>query len=121
VKYLQGVSTLRVSEEKCNGCGVCTLVCPHGVLVLANGSVGIVEQDACMECGACAMNCPTGAVTVRAGVGCAQAIINSALGRTSDCCCSTNDYGVKTSGEGSSDSGCGCENTQEREKGTGCC
>jgi hypothetical protein len=40
-----------------------------------------------MECGACARNCPTEAVTVQAGVGCAAAVINTALGRSSSSCC----------------------------------
>jgi hypothetical protein len=41
-----------------------------------------------MECGACAQNCPTEAVTVQHGVGCAAAVINTALGRDpSSCCC----------------------------------
>jgi ferredoxin len=39
----------------------------------------IVDRDACMECGACAMNCPEDALTVRAGVGCAYAILVGSL------------------------------------------
>ena len=50
-------------------------------------TVRIANKDACMECGACAMNCPTKALTVQAGVGCAAAVINSALGREGSCCC----------------------------------
>ena len=53
-----------------------------------NGHAGIKNKDLCMECGACARNCPTEAVTVQAGVGCAAAVINAALGRNaSSCCC----------------------------------
>jgi len=37
--------------------------------------------DTCMECGACARNCPTEAITVRAGVGCATAVFDDALGQ----------------------------------------
>ena len=36
---------------------------------------------------ACALNCETEAITVAAGVGCATAVINAALGRESTCCC----------------------------------
>jgi ferredoxin len=32
-----------------------------------------------MECGACQLNCPTGAIAVDSGVGCAAAMIASAL------------------------------------------
>jgi len=55
---------------------------------MQNGSASIENRDHCMECGACARNCPTEAITVKAGVGCAAAVINSALGRDgSSCCC----------------------------------
>jgi len=40
-----------------------------------------------MECGACMQNCPAEAITVKSGVGCANAVINSLLGRKSDSCC----------------------------------
>jgi len=86
--YLKDVTTLRLVSEKCTGCGMCLVVCPHAVLALNNGKVQIENRDACMECGACAQNCPFDAVTVKAGVGCAAAVINSALGRNnSSCCC----------------------------------
>ena len=88
--YLKDVVTLKLDEEKCGGCGMCLVVCPHAVLSQNNGRVRIENRDACMECGACAQNCPTQALTVRSGVGCAAAVINSALGRNknkSSCCC----------------------------------
>lgn len=87
--YLKDVVTLRVDEEKCIGCGMCVTVCPHEVLSLPDGKVQVVNRDACMECGACARNCPTNAVTVKSGVGCAAAVINSALGRKNSACCCT--------------------------------
>ena len=87
--YLRDVVTLKLEGEKCIGCGMCLLVCPHAVLSPNNGKVEIGDRDACMECGACEQNCPVKAVTVRSGVGCATAIINSALGRKSSSCCCT--------------------------------
>jgi NAD-dependent dihydropyrimidine dehydrogenase PreA subunit len=39
----------------------------------------IVDREACMECGACANNCETGAIRVRAGVGCALALIQGMI------------------------------------------
>jgi len=89
--YLKDVVTLKLDEEKCTGCGTCLFVCPHAVLRGTNGKVEIRDRDACMECGACSRNCPAQAVTVRAGVGCATAVINSVLGRKSASCCCTID------------------------------
>ena len=86
--YLKNVVTLALDSEKCVGCGMCALVCPHAVMVMENGMARIDKRDACMECGACVQNCPAEAVSVDAGVGCAAAVINSALGRSGgDCCC----------------------------------
>jgi ferredoxin len=85
--YLKNVVTLKLDPQKCVGCGMCTVVCPHAVLGLANGKVQIENRDACMECGACSTNCPVEAITVQAGVGCAAAVINSALGRKNTSCC----------------------------------
>ena len=86
--YLKDVVTLKLDEQKCVGCGMCLVVCPHAVLSPENGRVRIENRDACMECGACAQNCPTQALRVKAGVGCAAAVIHSALGRKdSSCCC----------------------------------
>ncbi|MCF8034600.1 MAG: 4Fe-4S binding protein [Desulfarculaceae bacterium] len=89
LQYLKDVTTLRANPELCLGCGLCLEVCPHGVLELRDQRVAVARQDDCMECGACMINCPAGALHVQAGVGCAQAVINSALGRTGDSCCCT--------------------------------
>lgn len=86
-EYLPNVVSLALDQEKCLGCGLCLEVCPQGVLAMDQGLVVLARRDACMECGACMLNCPSGALTVQAGVGCAQAVINSALGRQSSSCC----------------------------------
>lgn len=85
--YLKDVVTLSFDPEKCYGCGMCLEVCPQGVLARDNGKIRIEDRDACMECGACAKNCPAEALKVHIGVGCAAAVINAALGRTSSSCC----------------------------------
>jgi NAD-dependent dihydropyrimidine dehydrogenase PreA subunit len=85
--YLKDVVTLQLDHDKCVGCGMCLIVCPHAVFSMNNGSAMIENRDACMECGACAQNCPAEAVRVQAGVGCAAAVINTALGRESSSCC----------------------------------
>lgn len=85
--YLKDVVTLGLDRDKCIGCGMCTQVCPHAVFAIREGKAQIRDRDACMECGACARNCPVGAISVEAGVGCAQAVLHSwATGKT-ECGC----------------------------------
>ena len=78
-RYLADVVTLALDDAKCTGCGLCTHVCPRGVLAIENDEAVIVDRDACMECGACASNCATHALTVRHGVGCAAAVLNGMM------------------------------------------
>ena len=86
LRYMSGVVTLALDSDKCNGCRMCTLVCPHAVFVVGNGKAQIVDRDGCMECGACAMNCPEGAIAVTSGVGCAYAILKGKLQGTEPTC-----------------------------------
>ena len=80
--YLKNVNTLQLNRDICNGCAMCTVVCPHAVFIIKEKKASIQYKDFCMECGACAMNCPTGALTVRSGVGCATGILNGLLRKT---------------------------------------
>ena len=91
LRYLRNVATLQLDQELCIGCGMCEIVCPHAVFKMADGLAQIYDRDACMECGACSLNCETEAISVQSGVGCASAVINTALGRTNDCCCVIDD------------------------------
>lgn len=92
--YLRNVSTLDYNSGRCNGCGRCVEVCPHGVFSLTEGRASVIERDRCMECGACARNCATGAITVDAGVGCAQALIRSMVsGGEASCGCGSSTNG----------------------------
>ena len=84
--YLPDVVTLRMYEDKCNGCGMCIKVCPHEVLGLSGKKAHIIRSEYCMECGACAMNCPSGAISVNSGVGCAAGIINGVLRNSEPTC-----------------------------------
>jgi ferredoxin len=87
MRYLDNVATLVLDARKCMGCGVCTCVCPHGVLALSGRQVEIVDLNGCMECGACTNNCPTKALKVTPGVGCAAYIIKTWLKGKSKTAC----------------------------------
>ena len=91
LRYLEEAVTLGFDAEKCTGCQVCTIVCPHGVFAMgADKRATIVDRGACMECGACALNCAWGAISVKPGVGCAEAIIHSWIyGGEPTCGCAT--------------------------------
>lgn len=86
MRYLPGVVTLELDTYRCNGCRMCTLVCPHAVFAVHNGKAEMVDRDGCMECGACAMNCPEGALSVNSGVGCAYALLKGKLQGTGPTC-----------------------------------
>lgn len=89
--YLEDVITLKLDKDKCNGCTMCTIVCPHAVFIMKEKRAFIQNKNSCMECGACAINCPTEAIQVRSGVGCATGIINGILkGTEPSCGCAEN-------------------------------
>lgn len=84
--YMKNGETLSLDGETCIGCGECVNVCPHAVFRIESRKASIHMRAACMECGACAHNCPVGALSVKAGVGCAGAIIIGKLrGTAPDC------------------------------------
>jgi ferredoxin len=75
LRYIETALTLKLSEKKCVGCGMCEIVCPHGVFLVDDRKARILDKGLCIECGACARNCPAGAISVKTGVGCATAVL----------------------------------------------
>jgi NAD-dependent dihydropyrimidine dehydrogenase PreA subunit len=86
MQYLKNVVTLKLDSELCNGCGTCSVVCPHAVFEIRNGKALIIDINDCMECGACALNCKRNAISVKSGVGCAAGILNGILKGTEPTC-----------------------------------
>ena len=90
MRYLESVVSLEFDDALCNGCGMCVAVCPHAVFRLEHKRAVLADRGACMECGACAKNCEEGAIRVRAGVGCAAAVLRGMLsGAEPACGCSS--------------------------------
>ncbi len=52
-----------VVSEGCNGCGLCARYCPHGALVVRDGSLSF-DRCLCTSCGLCVEVCPFGAMAL---------------------------------------------------------
>lgn len=118
--YLKNVVTLQLDTKACNGCGMCAIVCPHGVFGIEDRKAAIADIDACIECGACVINCPVNAIWVQTGAGCATGVLLGAIGKGSEC---SSACGVSPAVNGLTQTGC-CGPRTENEKadgGTSCC
>jgi NAD-dependent dihydropyrimidine dehydrogenase PreA subunit len=100
LSYLRNGESLTLDPARCRGCRQCIEVCPHAVFAIVDGRSSIRDRAACMECGACARNCANTAIAVRAGVGCAAAIIGGMLrgsqptcGGSGSACCGSSSAG----------------------------
>jgi nitroreductase/NAD-dependent dihydropyrimidine dehydrogenase PreA subunit len=60
------MSAIIVEKDLCTRCGICSEVCPMGIIVPAKeeGAVPETSADACIRCGHCEVFCPAGAITV---------------------------------------------------------
>jgi MinD superfamily P-loop ATPase len=55
--------TPQIDRDKCDGCGLCIIVCWHRCLVLTDGIVAIVEGADCDWCTQCEAVCDAEAIT----------------------------------------------------------
>lgn len=55
---------ITIDEEKCDGCGDCTIGCPEGALQVIDGKARLVSDLLCDGLGACIGHCPQGAIAV---------------------------------------------------------
>ena len=51
---------VNIESEKCNGCGICILVCPRNCYDINKEKhiAELVRKYRCVKCGACIVQCP---------------------------------------------------------------
>ncbi|MGQ9546514.1 MAG: ATP-binding protein [Dehalococcoidia bacterium] len=52
-----------IAPERCNGCGLCVIVCDRHALALVNNAITVMETVECDWCTDCEAVCPTGAIS----------------------------------------------------------
>ncbi len=55
---------IKISEEKCNGCGLCIPSCAEGAIQIIDGKARLVSDLFCDGLGSCLGHCPQGAITI---------------------------------------------------------
>ena len=55
---------VRIDEEKCDGCGLCTEACAEGAIQMVGSKARLVNESHCDGLGACIGECPRGAITL---------------------------------------------------------
>ncbi len=55
---------IQIDEDKCNGCGKCTVVCAEAALELVDGKAKVVGDFLCDGMGACLNVCDVGALAI---------------------------------------------------------
>lgn len=59
----EAASDIRLDDELCVVCGLCTAVCRSGALIL-DGETLVFDKDKCVYCEACVIACPRRAVAL---------------------------------------------------------
>ncbi len=54
---------IKIDEDKCVGCGLCTNACHEKAIELVNGKAKLIRDDYCDGLGNCLPVCPTGAIS----------------------------------------------------------
>ncbi len=56
---------VKVNEEKCIGCGMCSGMCPETFVMGASGKAEVINTEATKCASDAAENCPVGAISVK--------------------------------------------------------
>lgn len=65
VQVREAASDIRLDEDQCVVCGLCTAVCRPKALSLSEDGIELVfDKDKCVYCEACVVACPRRAVTL---------------------------------------------------------
>lgn len=54
---------IKIDEEKCNGCGICTKACHEKAISIIDGKARLLRDDYCDGLGDCLPVCPTNAIS----------------------------------------------------------
>jgi len=54
---------IKISEDKCNGCGACARACHEGAIEMINGKAVLTREDYCDGLGDCLPACPMDAIS----------------------------------------------------------
>lgn len=55
--------TIKIDDEKCNGCGACATACHEGAIEMINGKAVLTREDYCDGLGDCLPACPADAIS----------------------------------------------------------
>jgi len=55
---------VKINEDRCDGCGACTISCAEGALRIIDGKAKLISETYCDGLGACLGKCPQDAITV---------------------------------------------------------
>jgi 2-oxoglutarate ferredoxin oxidoreductase subunit delta len=62
------ISPVAIDASLCKACGICSCLCPKGVLEPDHGGIPVVAHaDECTLCRICELHCPEFALSVRTG------------------------------------------------------
>jgi len=56
------MNLINVNQSKCIKCGICSKVCPSGVLSIDKTGPNVINANNCISCGQCVAVCPNGAL-----------------------------------------------------------